>query len=449
MNLNINSTKKKGLVPLLTRMRIGEKCFWIDLKLEVDVQKWPELKSSERKLKNFLDKERYTEHLMKIEFGIDELKRSGQFTKENVDRLIQDIVLKEKREEYLKREKLGREIRERKLKSPKAYVQNLIKQMMSGEARTTKGELYGKYTISAWKQFARIFVDFYDLHPFEWEQIDQKLINRFLNYLEGQNYMKKTRSKYMKNLKQVISDAEKAGYHTNHVAKNLIHSLTVKESDKAREIYLTKEELDALYEMKLEGTEEKVRDLFLIGCFTAQRFSDFTSINENCIGTTAKGVKVIRMEQEKTGNLVAIPIVDDKLETLLQKYNYNVPYVTDQAFNRTIKEIGRRLSETIPQLGIKETTLLKKHEKIAEEDGTATYERDKFGNVVKPRWAMISTHTARRSGITNMYLSGKYTVPQMMSVSGHHDERTFREYVKLSGDELAEMVAHSSVDGMF
>lgn len=37
----------------------------------------------------------------------------------------------------------------------------------------------------------------------------------------------------------------------------------------------------------------------------------------------------------------------------------------------------------------------------------------------------------------------------MMSVSGHKDERTFREYVKLDKDELAEMVVKSSEGGMF
>ena len=61
----------------------------------------------------------------------------------------------------------------------------------------------------------------------------------------------------------------------------------------------------------------------------------------------------------------------------------------------------------------------------------------------------ISTHTARRSGITNMYLSGKYTIPEMMSVSGHKDQRTLLDYVKLSMDELAEVIAKSSCDGMF
>lgn len=48
-----------------------------------------------------------------------------------------------------------------------------------------------------------------------------------------------------------------------------------------------------------------------------------------------------------------------------------------------------------------------------------------------------------------MYLSGKYTIPEMMSVSGHKDQRTFLDYVKLSMGELAEVVAKSSCDGMF
>lgn len=62
---------------------------------------------------------------------------------------------------------------------------------------------------------------------------------------------------------------------------------------------------------------------------------------------------------------------------------------------------------------------------------------------------MIATHTARRSGITLMYLSKKYSIPQMMSVSGHKDERTFMDYVKLSLDEKAEELFKLSADGMF
>ena len=57
--------------------------------------------------------------------------------------------------------------------------------------------------------------------------------------------------------------------------------------------------------MKLESFEELVRDVFLIGYYTAQRYSDYF-ITEDSIGVTSRGVRVIRMEQQKTQNLVVI-----------------------------------------------------------------------------------------------------------------------------------------------
>ena len=108
-----------------------------------------------------------------------------------------------------------------------------------------------------------------------------------------------------------------------------------------------------------------------------------------------------------------------------------------------------KLSHTIPSLAKTERTLLKKQEIQAEKRNQCSFERDSQGNVLKPRWQLISSHTCRRSCITNLYLSGKYTIPQMMSVSGHKEERTFREYVKLNMDELAETVVRSSTDGLF
>ena len=51
----------------------------------------------------------------------------------------------------------------------------------------------------------------------------------------------------------------------------------VKEEEKRAEVYLTDEELDAIYNYPLEGTEEHARDLFVLGCLSCQRFSDYSS----------------------------------------------------------------------------------------------------------------------------------------------------------------------------
>ena len=372
--------------PLFTFLRIGKQNHSINFHLYVDIKVWNEVSVTKKRLQNFLDRVGFSERLVKIEFGIKDLKKKGNFTRESVDQLVQDIVFQDMREEILKTEKLRKEIKERKEKSIKTFLTSFVRQMESGEIRNNKNELYAKQTIKIWKQFKRVFLNFYNQHPFSWDDIDKTLVNRYILYLEHCDFLKKTRDKYIRLFKQLIIEGEKAGVNTNYVAKSLVKPLNIKESDKTKEIYLTKEELEAMYDLKLDGFEEIVRDMFLIGCYTAQRFSDFSSIHSSCIGETSKGVKVIRMEQQKTGNPVVIPILDDKLETLLKKYDYCMPSVTDQAFNRTIKEVGEKLSKSVPSLAKKERTLLKKQEKEAEKRNQVLFERDTLGNVLKPRW---------------------------------------------------------------
>ena len=315
-----------------------------------------------------------------------------------------------------------------------------VKQIQTGEVRTNRGEHYSKQTISVWKQFRRVFLDFYSKHPFTWEQIDQNLINRFRTYLEGCDYMKKTIDKYMRLFKQVISDAEKLGYHSNHIGKNLIKRLSIKESDKTKEIYLTKDELEAMFEMELSGTEELVRDMFLIGCYTGQRFSDFSNINETCIGVTSKGVRVIRVEQQKTNTPVVVPILNDNLLRIAERYDFEIPTVSDVILNRYIKLILKRLSESVPSLGETEVTKLTMKEREKEARGEAEFMRNEYGDVIKCRYDLVTSHTARRSGITNLYLTGLFDTVQMMSISGHKDQRTFFDYIKLSSDEIADRI---------
>ena len=85
-------------------------------------------------------------------------------------------------------------------------------------------------------------------------------------------------------------------------------------------------------------------------------------------------------------------------------------------------------------------TKLTMKQKNNEASGKLTVERNAKGEVVMPRYNCVTTHTARRSGITNMYLSHKYTIVQMMHVSGQKNQKTFMDYIKLSSDEIADEI---------
>lgn len=417
---------------------------------------WNKVCNSEAKQKNYLAKlGNAIKKIGDIEYAIVELRKHHQLTIESLEKAIADIVLADKRESIIKAEQLRQKIEEIHKSNVKNYIERYVEGVRNGDIRTPKGEVYAYETKRNWGQFIRVFLDFYRIHPFNWDDITKTLVDRYIGYLEEIGYMRNTLDKHISIFHTIVAAAEQEGIHTNHLAKLVIKSPTIREQDMTKEIYLTKEELQALYDMPLEDFEETVRDVFLIGCYTAQRFSDYVNINESCIGTTAKGTKVIRLEQKKTKMKVVLPIIDEKLEILLKKYEYNVPNLWGESLNRTIKKICKRLSESVPSLARKEKTLLtlpeRRKEKEAQEKGEQLFEYDSHGNVYKPRWSLVCSHTARRTCITNMVLSGKWNLQQMMKISGHKKEETFNKYVKLSLDEIADDIATSVAadDGLF
>ena len=75
-------------------------------------------------------------------------------------------------------------------------------------------------------------------------------------------------------------------------------------------------------------------------------------------------------------------------------------------------------------------------QKKLEKDGKLVVERNDKGAVIMSRYNCVPTHTEYRSGITNMYLTHKYTIVQMMHVSVHKIQKTFMDYIKLSSDDF-------------
>ena len=122
--------------------------------------------------------------------------------------------------------------------------------------------------------------------------------------------------------------------------------------------------------------------------------------------------------------------MNDNLLCIAERYDFNIPEISDVILNRYIKDILKRLSEEVPSLQKAEITKLTMHEREMEERG----------DVIKYRYDLVTSHTARRSGITNLYLTGLFDTVQMMSISGHKDQRTFFDYIKLSSDEIADKI---------
>lgn len=167
---------------------------------------------------------------------------------------------------------------------------------------------------------------------------------------------------------------------------------------------------------------EIARDVFMVGCFTGQRLSDYSRINTSMI-RTIKGTKFIDIVQKKTGKEVYIPL-DRRVRAILDKYDGQLPYISHSLLNYNIKLVGELLHWT--------------------------WEPRFEGNVGKfrkgPRFCdMIYSHTARRSFATNAYLA-KVPLPSIMAITGHSTEEKFRIYLKQQSQENALLAAKDFAD---
>ena len=353
--------------------------------------------------------------------------------REEEEKRLEGIRLKKEQERLIK---AG-------IEAERAKIWNFLSQfcadIKSGK-RLNGNDRYSAGTVKVWHSFMRLYGNFDKKHQYTWEMVNREFVARFLAYMEKQHYMVTAQNKYLVTLRALVGYAYTDGIHNNDRATQCFSKKKIEEKDKAAEIYLSSAELQALYEMPLNGLQDQVRDIFLVGCYTCQRVSDYNNISPESFTTTAKGTPVIRLVQQKTRTEVKIPIMNPNLQAICEKYNYNLPSVVDVILNRYIKEILKDLSEKVPSLAKQVPTKLTMKQKKQEEDGRLVVERNSKGEVMMPRYNCVTTHTARRSGITNMYLSHKYTILQMMHVSGHKTQKTFMDYIKLSSDEIADEI---------
>lgn len=455
-NYFLRTKKEKGTASVYLRVqkRNPKLNILVCSKVSVDIQQWDKVTQDVAKWNDYCktqDGRKVKETLDSISSAIDNLISQGIYDKARIDEVVEDVVFRKERERQRIQEEEERQeqerlrlIKEQEEEARKAdvilFLENFLEGIKNGRIKN-KAENYTPNTCKVWSNFLGILKRFIQISPFTWKDINKALADRFVSFMEKNGYMVTSINKYIICFKAMIQNAMDQELHNNLIALRAFSKKKIQETDKAKEIYLTKAELQALYEMPLEGLKDKVRDVFLVGCYTCQRFSDYARLEKENFTTTAKGTKVVRIVQEKTGNDVVIPILNDNLLHIAEKYGYDIPKVNDVILNRYIKQILKELSSTVPSLARKERTLLTMKEREKEKQGLVSFERDNKGYVIKPRYELVSSHTARRSGITNLYLSGNFDTYQMMSISGHRDEKTFYEYIKLSSDEVADSIA--------
>lgn len=246
----------------------------------------------------------------------------------------------------------------------------------------------------------------------DFKDIDLNFYYGFIEYLQGENLANNTIGKKIQTLKIFLNAATDQGYnHYKHYKSHRFIAI----SEESQSIYLNQDELQAIYDLNLTDKPklDRVKDMFIVSCWTGVRFSDISQITPDSIENG-----FISLKQSKTGGKVIIP-VHPTVEAILAKYNGKLPpIISNQRFNEYLKDVAKEaklkdtIHITITKGGTKRSTAHKK-------------------------WELVTTHTGRRSFATNNYNMG---VPSLtiMAITGHKTEVVFLKYIKVTPKEHAE-----------
>lgn len=246
--------------------------------------------------------------------------------------------------------------------------------------------------------------------------------SNFSNYLFGKGFGNNYVHKITSTLKTILKEADRREVSPDLKIRD---GWLVASREEPPAIYLNESELSQLFQFDFSENQRlcRVRDLFLIGCYTGLRFSDFTELKPGNFKKGPNGKEYIEMFTQKTGAKVAIP-VKSELREIMSRYGYQLPKpISNQKFNEYLKEIGRLT-------GLDEPTLLTRFQNGKRIDETF------------PKYELVTSHTARRSFASNAYKAG-VPVKYIMTVTGHKTEREFYKYVRIRPDEHALLVSEN------
>ena len=116
--------------------------------------------------------------------------------------------------------------------------------------------------------------------------------------------------------------------------------MDIKTSCKAKEVTpLTSDELSAIEQLEVVNIGlERVRDMFLFSCYTGLSYVDLSTLTKKDIQDNGN-VKYIKRNRQKTDVQYIIPL-SPKAMNLLEKYDYNMPVISNQKTNQYLKTIG-------------------------------------------------------------------------------------------------------------
>ncbi len=240
--------------------------------------------------------------------------------------------------------------------------------------------------------------------------LDKNFELEFREYLRNSGSSNNTIDNQIKYLKSLCRKLEDLGIDFN---KKVLQFERREETPS--KIYLSNKELENLEEATLLHLPalQKQKDIFVFQCFTGLRVSDLKKINRDTINDENQ----IVMKATKTGEHIRIPLMNEAL-AILDKYDYQLPFISDQKYNAAIKRFMKEL----------------KFDRII-------FEKN------EPLHQLCTSHTARKTFISYALNNLTLSVSEVSEITGTTPETILKNYAGSNIEDIAKKMRNRKDEG--
>lgn len=294
------------------------------------------------------------------------------------------------------------------------YKQNAKKELGLSKGRVQNLKLFKstvlKYEVEALKGKRIIIKD-----------INLKFVEQYKGWMFNKGYSTNYVGKNIANIRTICLDANKNDIETSTQIKIIKGISESKEPEDV--VILSEDEQETIKNTPLiREALINARKFLLLGCLTGQRGGDLLNITDKNI-KDLNGMKIIELKQQKTGKLVAIPLLPEAIEIIESGLPYKISLTH---FNEYIKDICEIAGLDAPTKG---RIKVKQYQPSVKD--------------VYPKYKVISSHVCRRSFASNFY--GRIPTPVLMNITAHGTERMFLNYIgKTTYDNAYQMLEYFS-----
>ena len=219
--------------------------------------------------------------------------------------------------------------------------------------------------------------------------------------------------KYLKYLKCFVEWADEEGYSVN---KEYYRYQVVLKKCVKQVRFLTIEEIEILWNLELNTSAlRETRDLFVFQCYTALRYSDLKTLRRENFVYHGDGNLYLRKETLKCRTVVdfRLPII---AKIIYERYNNHLykgglvfPVISNQKYNRHLKELGRMAKLQGQWKDI--------HYRLDKQEISWTDKAD------------LESHIGRRSFICMAYNEGM-ELERIAAITGHKHIEDLKPYIQ-------------------